>query len=99
MTVSVDDAQFLRSAHQSCTRHGAFKGVPTYRVSGTFRSRCNRLNGGPAAFRFRLSEQDAARRPQGQTSSGPWPTGQAKEISMLYAILAYHVESDVMSWT
>src|SRR5205814_7219205 len=26
-------------------------------------------------------------------------TGQAKEISMLYAILAYHVEAEVMSWT
>src|SRR5882724_1314975 len=26
-------------------------------------------------------------------------TGQAMEISMLYAILAYHVEAEVMSWT
>ena len=37
MTVSVNGAQFLRSAHQSCTRHGAFKAAPIYRVSGMFR--------------------------------------------------------------
>src|SRR5260221_12257455 len=36
MTVSVEDAQFLRSAHQSCTCHRAFKRVGIYRVS-TFR--------------------------------------------------------------
>src|SRR5207244_9302823 len=30
---------------------------------------------------------------------GTGRTGQAKEISMLYASLAYHVEAEVMSWT
>jgi hypothetical protein len=40
-----------------------------------------------------LSENDGAIRPL----IGPFP--QLKEAPMLYAILAYHVEADVMSWT
>jgi len=58
MTVSVDDAQFLRSAHQSCTCDGAFKDRPNYRVSGMFRFGCNPP---PAAG---LSGLAGAKRPQ-----------------------------------
>jgi hypothetical protein len=94
MTVSVDDAQFLRSAHQSCTCHGAFKDVRIYRVSGRFRFRCNRPDGGPAAFR-----NPECRDMPAPNVLGNGRTGQAKEKSMLYAILAYHVEAEVMSWT
>jgi hypothetical protein len=52
MTVSVKGAQFLRSAHQSCTSRRAFKHRPIYRVSGMFRGQAgNRPDGGPfAAF-------------------------------------------------
>jgi hypothetical protein len=53
MTVSVDDAQLLRSAHQSCTCHGAFKGMRIYRVSGRFRGQTGNRPGGGflAAFK------------------------------------------------
>jgi hypothetical protein len=41
----VNDAQFLRSAHQSCKRDGAFKEGRNYRVSGGFRGpRCRDTN-------------------------------------------------------
>jgi hypothetical protein len=97
MTVSVDDAQLPRSAHQSCTRHGAFKDRPIYRVSGMFHGQ---PASGPAAdaavtfpkafCRDRLRRNVLGRRPIRPS---------AKEKSMLYAILAYHVEAEVMSWT
>jgi hypothetical protein len=37
MTLSMSAAQFLRSAHQSWSFGGAFKGARIYRVSGLFR--------------------------------------------------------------
>src|SRR6516162_6626423 len=41
-----------------------------------------------------MSESAVAKRPRGGRQSSP-----RREPAMLYAILAYHVESDVMSWT
>jgi hypothetical protein len=65
MTVSVDDAQFLRSAHQSCTCRGAFKDRPNYRVSGVFRFRCNPPAAGTLPlYPSGLSGWAGAKRPQ-----------------------------------
>src|SRR5947207_7143036 len=56
---------------------------PIYRVSGMFRR-------GPyvGMIRAESSFKEAAS-----------PAGPSKENPMLYAILAYHVEAEVMSWT
>jgi hypothetical protein len=66
MTLSMNAAQFLRSAHQSWSSRGAFKGVRIYRVSGLFRGSMQpgRRPDRPAAmFQYDLSGIDRAKRP------------------------------------
>jgi hypothetical protein len=90
MTVSVEDAQFLRSADQSWTWQRTFKRVRIYRVSGMFHG-----NRPIAAFPDTNVGTGVC-----ETSSEAAHSGRHfREISMLYAILAYHVEAEVMSWT
>ena len=95
MTVSVNGAQFLRSAHQSCTQRRVqaadrYIVFPECFVGGRDRhgDLCGFLR---SDCRDCLAERPRARQPS--------PAAITKEKSMLYAILAYHVEAEVMSWT
>jgi hypothetical protein len=101
-----------RSGHQSCGFSGAFKWLAKFRVSGVFRGHPSRdtkdktaaigglagieLSGSTAAKRL---NRERPRVPPGWNASGISPTRKEKEVPMLYAILAYHVEADVLSWT
>jgi hypothetical protein len=72
---------------------------PNYRVSGVFRGRMPPSEKAARGTRD-FPECRAVGIRRGQTSSGSRTADPAtKELPMLYAILAYHVETEVMSWT
>ncbi|MET0679085.1 MAG: hypothetical protein ABW175_25070, partial [Bradyrhizobium sp.] len=84
MTVSMDGARLLRSAHQSWRACAAFNPGAGYRVSGAFRRR----------LAAEISSRACRKLPGGNVLGM-----NHKEIAMLYAILAYHDEKHVQSWT
>src|SRR5437879_8740515 len=96
MTVSMSGAQFLRSAHRSRPSCGAFTASAIYRVSGVFLRP-------PATGTWRHGatfQNPACRNRPCPDVLERQPIPQAKRGEpMLYAILAYHVEAEVMSWT